>query len=66
MSKLYKTTYPGWNQHPVYCCTKTDDWFEISKWMHKNGCDPFLLSSGSNGYVFQVRQRYDWFILRWL
>ena len=65
MKKVQKTSYPGWNQHPVYCCRKTDDWREISSWMYKNDTDPFLLSSGSGGYVFQVRKNYHWFLLRW-
>ena len=44
---------------------KTDDWHEISSWLYKNSCDPFLLSSGGGGYVFQIRKNYDWFLLRW-
>ena len=66
MTKVEKTSYPGWNNHPVYRCMKTDDWHEITSWMYKNGCDHFLLSSGSTGYVFQVRENHDWFLLRWL
>lgn len=65
MTKLEKTSYPGWNNHPVYKCMKTDDWREISSWLYKNSCDPFLLSSGGGGYVFQIRKNYDWFLLRW-
>lgn len=64
MIKVQKTSYPGWNDHPVYS-TQAGNWQELSSWMHKNDCDPFLLSSGSNGYVFQIRKNYAWFILRW-
>lgn len=63
--KVVKSSFPGWNNFPVYTCERTDDWFEVSKWLDKNGCDHFLLSSGSNGYTFQVRKNYDWFLLRW-
>lgn len=65
MSKVEKTTYAGWDNYPVYSCRDMDDWSEISEWMYKNGCKPFLLSSGSSRYVFQVRENYDWFVLRW-
>lgn len=63
--KAVKTSYPGWNQYPVFVCRLTDDWYEISYWMYKNSCEPFLLSSGSGGYVFQVRKNIEWFLLRW-
>lgn len=63
--KVFKSSFPGWNNHPVYQCNKTDHWHEISSWMRKNDCDPFLLSSGSNGYVFQVRKNLEWFLLKW-
>ncbi len=64
--KVEKTSYAGWDNYPVYCCSKTDDWYEVSSWMHKNSCEPFLLSSGSNrGYVFQVRENIEWFLLKW-
>ena len=65
MNKVEKTSYPGWNKFPVYQCRRTDDWHEISSWMYKNGCDPFLLSSGGTGYIFQVRENFSWFALRW-
>jgi hypothetical protein len=65
MNKVLKSSYPGWNNFPVYQCNKTDDWHEVSTWMHRNSCEPFLLSSGSTGYVFQVRKNLAWFLLRW-
>ena len=65
MTKVEKTSYPGWNNFPVYQCKKTDDWHEVSTWMHKNECEPFLLSSGSTGYVFQVRENHFLFALKW-
>jgi hypothetical protein len=64
--KVQQSSYPGWNQFPVYQCNKTDDWHEVSSWLHKNECDPFLLSSGSTGYVFQVRKNIEWFMLKWV
>ena len=66
MNKVESTSYPGWNNFPVYQCKRTDDWHEVTTWMHKNKCDSFLLSSGSTGYVFQVRSNHEWFVLRWL
>ena len=63
--KVMKSSYPGFNDHPVYTCIKSDDWHEVSGWMRKNECDHFLLSSGSYGYTFQVRKNYEWFLLRW-
>lgn len=63
--KVMKTTYPGWNQYPVYYCSKTPDWHEVSSWSHQNGCEPMLLSSGIAGYVFQIRKNIEWFILKW-
>jgi hypothetical protein len=65
MSKVFKSSYPGWNNYPVYQCSKTDDWFEVSSWLRKNDCDHNLLSSGGHGYIFQIRKNYDWFLLRW-
>ena len=64
--KVEKTTYPGWNIHPVYRCDKINDWHEIAAWAFRNSCEPFLLSSGGTGYVFQIRKNYKWFVLRWL
>lgn len=66
MNKVEKTSYPGWNNFPVYQCAKTEDWREVSSWMYENESDHFLLSSGSSGYVFQVRANHEWFALRWL
>lgn len=65
MIKVEKTNYPGWSKFPVYRCAKLDDYHEVVDWMYRNESDPFLLSSGSTGYVFQVRENHDWFLLRW-
>lgn len=64
--KIIKTTYPGWINHPVYKCKNSDDYDEVRAWMYQNNCDPFMLSSGSCGYVFQVRNNHEWFLMRWL
>ena len=66
MNKVLKSSFPGWNNHPVYQCSETDHWYEVSQWLHKNACDHNLLSSGSHGYIFQVRKNHEWFCLRWL
>jgi len=57
----------GWGADPKYTyrCRTTDAWFEVSSWMRQNGVEYFMLSSGSNGYIFVVETRYEWFVLRW-
>lgn len=64
--KVVPTSYPGWNNYPSYLVRDYDDYIEVSKWMNKNKVESFLLSSGSNGYTFQVRKNHEWFALRWL
>jgi hypothetical protein len=63
--KVERTTYPGWTNHPAYRVSKIQDWFEICAWMNCNKVEHFLLSSGSSGYVFQVRDNKEWFMLKW-
>ena len=64
--KVEPTSYPGWNSHPVYQVRSSRDWIELCQWMYKNKVEHFLLSSGSTGYTFQVKENNEWFILRWL
>lgn len=63
--KVEPTSYPGWNNHPCYRVENFQDWLDICAWMYKNKVEHFLLSSGSSGYTFQVRDRKEWFMLRW-
>jgi hypothetical protein len=63
--KVETASWPGWNNHPVYHCKEIDHYREVISWAHQNNCDPFLLSSGSSGYVFQVRANHEWFVLKW-
>jgi hypothetical protein len=65
MKTVERSSYPGWNNYPVYCCTTTNNWYEVSSWCHESGVETFLLSSGSNGYTFQVRSLHPLFVLRW-
>ena len=65
MSIAERSSYPGWNNHPVYRCKTTDAWYEVSSWCRENEVETFLLSSGSTGYEFQVRTFHAWFVLRW-
>jgi len=65
MKKVIKSSYPGWNEYPVYQCMETNHWYEVSFWSHQNDCEHFLLSSGSHGYVFQIRKNHEWFELKW-
>lgn len=63
--KVEPTSYPGWAGHPTYLVRTSKDWEEVCLWMYKNKVEHFLLSSGSTGYTFQVRDRKEWFALRW-
>jgi len=62
--KVERTTFPGWSDHPLYRVKTQADYRTIGQWMCENECDDFLVSSGSYGYVFQVRKNHDWFLLR--
>jgi len=64
--KIESTTYPGWNNYPAYRVSTSEDWWELCQWMSKNSVKYFLLSSGSPGYIFQIKENNDWFTLRWL
>jgi hypothetical protein len=64
--KVESVSYPGWGNHPSYRVPSYDDYIEISSWMYKFKVEHFLLSSGSTGYIFQVRKNRDWFALKWL
>ena len=59
------TSYPGWNNHPAFHVNTFEDWQEICMWMYRNKVEHFLLSSGSHGYTFQVRDGVEWFLLKW-
>ena len=63
--KVEPTSYPGWHGHPTYLVRTFEDYEEICMWMYKNKVEHFLLSSGGNGYTFQVRGGKEWFMLRW-
>ncbi len=63
--KVERTSYPGWAGHPTYLVRNFKDYEEVCLWMYKNKVEHFLLSSGSNGYTFQVRDKKEWFMLRW-
>lgn len=59
--------HTAWGNDPTntYRCRTTDAWYKVSDWMRQHGVDYFMLSSGSNGYIFQVQSRHEWFLLRW-
>jgi hypothetical protein len=63
--KVEPTSYSGWADHPTYLVKDYDDYREICRWMYKNKVEHFLLSSGSYGYTFQVRDNHWWFALKW-
>lgn len=45
---------------------KASDIAEIAKWMHENGVGYWHVSSGPEGYGFQVTSNKEWFALKWL
>ena len=61
-----RTTYCGWNDYPVYLVREYNDYRSIAAWLRQNECDEFLLSTGPNGYIFQIRKNHEWFALRWV
>lgn len=63
--KVEKATFHGWDHHPVYRVRNYDDWCTLHTWMEQNECAGDLISSGGRGYIFQVKQNHDWFVLRW-
>ncbi len=63
--KVSKTTYSGWNDYPTYTVSKFQDYLDIIGWMNENEVKHFLLSSGIQGYTFQVKSNAEWFALKW-
>ncbi len=63
--KVERTSYPGWTNHPAYLVRSFNDYMEIGRWMYRNKVEHFLLSSGPEGYTFQVRDNKEWFALKW-
>lgn len=39
---------------------------QIRNWMYRNDVDYLHVSSGPEGYGFQVKSNIDWFNLKWL
>lgn len=64
--KVKRANYPGWNNRHTYRVRTAPDWWEVCQWMYQNQVEHSLLSSGSNGYTFQVRDRQAWFDLKWI
>lgn len=66
--KVESYAYTGWGNNPTctYRCRTTDAWYEVSSWMRQNEVEFFMLSSGSNGYIFEVSSLHDWFVLKWI
>lgn len=62
---IKRTTYPGWNKFPVYIVYRYNDYKEVCRWMLENCVESFMVSSGSSGYIFQVKSNLEWFILKW-
>ena len=58
--------HQGWGKLPTYRCKTSPGYSEVAHWMRENGIGYKLVSSGSNGYVFQVYNNNEWFMLKWL
>ena len=54
------------SKYPMFRCRTWNSYQEIVRWMRKNSVEHFLWSSGSDGYVFDVRANAEWFALRWI
>jgi hypothetical protein len=62
---ITRIRYAGWNDYPVYHAKTYAEYQTVGQWMAENRVEEFLLSSGSTGYIFQVKSNIEWFILRW-
>ncbi len=63
---IVKETQDYWgSKYPMFHCNTWADYEQICKWMYENKVEHFLWSSGSHGYTFDVRNRREWFALRW-
>ena len=66
MAVVERSGYSGWNDYPVYKVRSFENWKDICAWCYRNKVEYFLLSSGIQGYTFQVKSNHEWFALRWL
>lgn len=49
------------------CYTVSHEHFnEVMKWLHENSISYWHVSSGPEGYGFQVTSNVEWFNLKWL
>ncbi len=65
--KIEQYKFNHWNsRYPMFVCSTLKDYQEITKWMRTNSVQHFLWSSGGGGYIFDVRDNAEWFVLRWL
>lgn len=49
-----------------YVAKEREEFNEICVWMNQNNVDYWHVSSGPEGYGFQVKSQIDWFNLKWL
>jgi hypothetical protein len=49
----------------MYRCRHFEDYQELTRWMFASGVKYFLWASGSDGYIFDVRDNAAWFELKW-
>ena len=49
-----------------YIVAKLAEFYEIVSWMYENNVDHWHVSSGPEGYGFQVKSNVEWFNLKWL
>lgn len=66
LKKVQPSSFPGWDNYPVYLVLGWEDYEEVRLWMRENGVESFLVSSGVHGYRFQVQTNHEWFMLKWL
>ncbi len=64
--KVERYDFNSWSsQYPMYRCRRFEDYQELIWWMRDNGVKYFLWSTGSGGYIFDVRENAEWFELKW-
>ena len=56
--------YGGWGPN-CYLIRSSADRSEIYRWLHENAVDHWMVSSGSNGYVIQIKDNFELFTMRW-
>ena len=55
----------GYGPH-TYAVSTRMEWNKMFRWLEDNKVNYWLVSISPREYMFQIRDKQDWFILRWL